>query len=242
MLVKKKSRRLRKFFSALFFTLLVGGAIYAVWYSPVFVIQEVSLRGADFSREELNDMLGGDPTGQNILFWRMGEGRTLDPRFAQLEVTRNYLKRSITIEVVERTKSIVWCFEIDNSCYWVDPSGFIFSPAPSARGAVLTVVTDSREFPPGIGEYVLTSAMNEVLYKILGVIERTGINVVEIRLKNIKLRELLVTVSGGPQIIFSLSEDPAFTETAIKSLIDSGDWGKIKSLNLTVPGRAYPSY
>ena len=241
----RSSRRSRLIRWIIFLVILFpasGGIVYLFWYSPVFIIKGVEFSGATLSQEEANDLLGGSPVGYNILFWQPSEAHVLGPRFASLEINRNYFSRTIEVSITERDKDMVWCFETNSVCYWVYGSGFIFSQAPLFSGSLVIVITDSRETPLEIGSYVLSSSMNSILNKILAILAKLNVRIDDIRLENIKLRELITRVHSGPRIIFSLDIDPAFTETAISSLIKAGSWSKIKSLNLTVPDRAYPSF
>ncbi len=240
---RKRLRKIIRF--TLFLVILLpasAGIVYFIWYSPAFIIKDVEFKGAELSQEEVNDLLGGSPVGYNILFWQRGSGHVLDPRFSSLDIERHYFKRTIEVEVKERDKDMVWCFETNNICYWVDKSGFIFSQAPLFSGSLVIVITDSRAIPLEIGSYVLTSSMNSILHRILGILLKLEVSYDQIRLENIKLRELSVRTTNGPRIIFSLDIDPAFTETALSSLMRSDSWRKIRSLNLTVPDRAYPSF
>ena len=223
-------------------SILIAGLIYLIWYSPVFIVQKVDVKGVNMSQDEILDILGADTIGSNILFWRRQTEHVLDPRFDTFNMRKNYFKRTVQVTATEREKSFAWCFEASGDCFWTDKTGFIFSPAPASSGGLITVISDWREMPPGIGGYVLPASMNENLNSIIAIIGRLDLSVDSIKIENIKLRELLISASNGPRIIFSLSIDPDFTETAIRSLMESKSWTATKTLNLTVPGRAYPSY
>lgn len=219
-----------------------AGIVYLVWFSPVFVIQKIIVKGVELRDEEVDNLLGKGVVGSNMLFWRPDPARPALPRFSTIDIRKNYFSRAIEIDAKERNKSLIWCFEIDESCYWVDETGYIFSPAPLSSGGLITAVFDRRAPALEIGTHVLSDEMYSTMRGILAILDRTNLPVDSIRIENIKLREVVVRVSGGPRIVFSLAIDPDFTEAAINSLLKSGSWKNIKNLNLTVYGRAYPSF
>lgn len=242
MSARKKSKKLRSIKLYTLLLLVFAGLVYLIWFSPVFTISTLEVSGANLNKEQVSDLLGGNPEGENILFWQRSEGRALDARFSSIDIERDYFNRKVVVSLNQREKKYIWCFESNNSCYWVDDMGFMFSEAPISSGNLVTVIKDYRELPPAIGSYVLTSSMNNVLAGIVEILSELDLRTKDIIIEDIKLKELVVILRDETKLIFSLSTDPRFTKAAIKSLMESDSWNTIRSVNLTVQGRAYPSY
>ncbi|MBI2013882.1 MAG: hypothetical protein HYS87_03595 [Candidatus Colwellbacteria bacterium] len=216
--------------------LFIAGAIYLVWYSGVFNITAVNLEGDA-------EPLSSNPIGKNILFWT-ASSEAPDIKFSRLVVRKDYIRRELTVFAEERSKEIIWCFGSINVCYWVDKDGILFSEAPEVSGALIKSVKDFRgDTPPRLGENVLDNIQYARVIQIFDILETLNLSVAEARIRDLNLRELEVDLSDGTLIIFSTNVATTFVETALRKLMgDMADWARIKSINLTVPGRAYPSY
>lgn len=221
---------------------VIAGAVYLVWFSPVFKIRAVELKGETLSDAERAEFLGTDVIDSNIIFWQPNLASVSNSRFESVDIKKSYFKRTIVVMAKEREKNLIWCFTSNSNCFWVDHAGLIFGHAPSSSGELIELVNDARENPPDIGAYVLPADMMGNMHLILAIINKLELPTENIKIEDIKRREVVVYAVNGPKIIFSLSINPDFTETAIRDLMKSSTWGKIKTLNLTVYGRAYPGY
>lgn len=214
-----------------------------VFYSPIFKITDVNVAIADFDSSKVPDLIGADPRGQNLIFYSPILDDSKYPEVKDLKISKNYFRRAIEISGSVRGKKIVWCFKLAESpCFWADETGYIFAEAPNIEGGALRVVNDYRETPLNIGEVVLPSAMFDNLNSTLDILNSFNLPISDVSITDIKLREFTVSLDRGPKMIFSLDADPEFIKPVISSLIKSNSWSKITSLNLTVEGRAYPSF
>lgn len=239
-MVKKKSS-LRSKLKWLILPIILGGLAYLVFYSPVFAITKIDVVGSGVTPDDIVKYLGAGTVGSNILFWQPATDiDALKPPIFTLR--KNYFNRTITLNVIERDKALVWCYEKNKNCFWVDQNGVIFQNAPDTSGNLIKVVDDYTDRSGNIGDTILPADFTANFMRILTVIDKLNLSIQEIRLENLNYRELIVLLNSGPKIIFSLELDPAFTEAGIKEYKDSSSWSRIKSINLTVDGRAYASF
>ncbi len=241
MSAKRKSRAgssLRRFLFLFFLLALVGGGVYLVWFSPFFVIQSIDIVGAEFLPEPV-------PTyapGGNIIFWQPGLNLGEMSQVAALEINKDYWQRRITLVFQGKEKFAIWCLEKNNQCFWIDKTGVVFDEAPNLRGPlVFRLVRDYSERSLSLGERVLDEELFTNLLESLAFLESLDIPVGELKIENLKFKEIIALTHQGPDIYFSLLADPSFGQGVVSSLRQSGEWQSLNYLDLRVPNRAYYS-
>ncbi|PIR98621.1 MAG: hypothetical protein COT88_00520 [Candidatus Colwellbacteria bacterium CG10_big_fil_rev_8_21_14_0_10_41_28] len=239
MLVKKRSKAYRLLTKIAFLSslvLLIGGLIYLFFFSDIFKIKSIEVEG----RELAPDVDLGE-VGENILFWKLNQDN-LPSLVESVEVDKKYWDGSVLVTFNEREKYLIWCYEIDRSCYWVDRDGLLFSGAPDLRGPlVFKIVRDQKASPVQIGEQVIPNKMYVNLVAAFDFLDRYNISVNEFVIEDIARREAVARVAGDKDIYFSLTENPDFGGSVVNSLKKSGEWNLIRYLDLRVPDRAYYS-
>jgi hypothetical protein len=192
----------------------------------------------------------------NILFAFPTIDASKFPEIASFTVNKDYWKRKVVIEVKERERVIIWCLkqtslpgtaqstenQFASRCFWVDNTGLIFSdaPEPSGGGAV-NIVHDATGRDLGINDYVLPPAEFVNLFSALNLLSKLQVRVLDVRIDNIKFRELTVVTGDGPKIYFSLLFDPDGDYDALKQIIRSADWKKFCYVDLRTQLRIYTS-
>lgn len=246
MLVKKKSNHGLKIVRGLVPLLVVIFAIYIIFFTPIFVIQAIEINGSGAPAEEINAYIGEDAVGSNIIFWNPKraveeQGNDITKKLAAFQIRKSYFKRQIIINISERDKKLIWCYEAIGECFWADDDGILFDSAPKTSGNLIYSVHDGTSKEPEIGARVIDEAFWINLNKIFSILSYLNVSVESATIENIKFRELVVATANGPKIVFGLNIDPDFAKTALSSLQKAG-WEKIRTINLTVHGRAYTSF
>jgi len=243
MLAKKRSKRqralLKRLLLLVLLALVLGGAVYLVYFSGVFDIEEVKVEGG-----ELVPTFDGEAfKGSNILFFNLELNLDDYPKIATYEVQKDYLKRSLKITFGGRERFVIWCIgEEANDCFWVDQTGIVFSNAPDLKGPlVFRLVRDFSNRDLKIGDTVLEEKFFKNLKLAFQFLDETGITASEIKLENLRFREVTAQTSEGPSILFSLEEDPGFAKGVVNSLRSSGEWSVLNYLDLRIKDRAYYS-
>ncbi|MDZ4231390.1 MAG: hypothetical protein U1C52_01220 [Patescibacteria group bacterium] len=211
---------------------------YLVWLSPFFNIRAVEAEGED----TVANLSLEEAIGQNIIFWKLRLDSGEIPQVTSFEVHKNYITREVRVVFNERERYAIWCAEVQGECFWIDGEGLAFAPAPNLKGPVIfKLVRDYSERDLRLGDRVLEDNLLVNLKASFVFLEELDILVQEFSIENLKFREATAHTSGGPQIYFSLQDDPAFGRAVVDSLHQGGDWGIISYIDLRVPGRAYYS-
>lgn len=242
MLVKRKSRLGLKLLKLLAAPAIVSASfIYIFYFSNLLLIKEVKVAG-DVSSEEAERFIGSSALSSNILFWKPKGDEIVEKKFLSIKVEKDLIDRIVAVTFEPRARQMIWCYEANEECFWVDKGGLLFESAPKPSGNLIRSATDVSKEPKTMGGYAIDKEFFDNLQKIFIVLEKLNIVTEKAVVEDRNLREFTVHTKSGPLIRFSLSINPDFTETAIESLLKSDSWQKIKSINLTVYGRAFASF
>lgn len=231
-------RRMKTVLFSLLGAALLGGAVYLVWFSSAFKIESIEVEGAVLT--DTNAIR--DDAGENILFWEPPESLLTSVPVSNIEVDKDFVDRRIIVRIEERPKALIWCLEAKGECYWADEAGFVFNVAPKTEGSlVVKVIRDYTERDVKIGETVLPENYFQNLTKIFELLDTLRVPIDEVRIDNLKFREVTAQVSNGPALYFSLEIDPKFAGSVIESLRTSSQWSQIRYVDLRVENRAFYS-
>ncbi len=217
--------------------LTAGGAVYLIWFSPVFAIQTVEVEGGELAPGiNFNEAIG-----KNLIFYKPSFNLENAPQAAFVELDKRYLRRTVKFTLGAKERYAIWCFQLKAECFWIDEEGRAFAPAPDIKGPlILRLVRDESERELPMGERVLEKNLFKNLKAAFVLLEDLDIPVKEFKIENLKFREAVAQTSG-PTIYFSLQDDPSFGKTVVEQLRSSGEWSAVNYLDLRVPGRAYYS-
>lgn len=272
---------------------LLSGAFYLVAYSKVFKIKDIvvtqvnqnntnigkspdtdlqgnllqDLRNFYANRSRINSFLGAD----NILAWDSGKLPESDlfwKKYAvisQIQVKKNYFKRTLEIDYGKRNRYGVWCLmnsgssgaitdasSTDNSvssssalaadnerCFWFDEQGVVFSQAPYIEGNLIYRVDDYTGQSFVFGDKVLDERLLPNLFKVFSFLDQFNFNGRSLRLDDLALEEIKTNqiTNSTPTIYFSLRFDPAFALAPLQSIRNT--LNGIQYIDLRVENRIY---
>lgn len=127
-----------------------------------------------------------------------------------------------------------------NNCWWVDQNGVAFIEAPMVEGHLINKVDDFSGRALKLGEPVLSGKFFGNLVKIFDVLEKSGLKIKSLQLRDMALQEVITDPSAVlvPEIYFSLRIDPKFALPAIESMKKIG-LTRISYIDLRVENRVY---
>ncbi len=256
---RQKKRRIFKIklYAGLAISLfLLAGLFYAVVYSSMLRITQINtdftqiysdeikkqiiqdLRDFFANQSKIAKFLGAD----NILVWSDNAENFLKtkPYLIGLAIEKDFFKRQVLIKTEVREKFGIWCQLTTNNCFWFDKSGVVFERAPKTEGEMIYKVNDFSERQLAVGDQSLEKHLFENLLKIFNILERAGLNVRTLQIKDLSLQEAVIEPNNPliPKIYFSLRFDPEFSLAAFQSLKETG-LAKIEYVDLRVENRAY---
>ncbi len=233
------TRKIKLFLWVFLLGALVSGAVYLIWFTPAFQIQAIEVNGGTPPQQEVVK----NATKGNMLFWKPPVNEKDYPQLAKVEVKRNFFERKITVNLEERQKEIIWCLEKREQCFWVDKTGFAFTPAPFTQGTLIEVkvIRDYSEREVGVGENVVDPKHFQNLKAALDLLVELNLPVDELKVENIDYREAVADLSSGPDMYFSFLFNPSFARDVVEKLKTSGEWNSLRYVDLRVENRAYYS-
>ncbi len=233
---------------AAFFVLLIGAG-YLIIYSSFFRITRININNTQIDADKTVENLKSFFVGQskiaeflgpeNILIWKpekISEFIKNYPQIAELKIEKNYFRREVKINVLERERFGIWC--ATTSCYWFDKKGVIFSEALKAEGQLINKVDDFSGRFLNLGEPALEEKFLSNLIKIFEILEKSGLKIKSLKLENLEFQEVVTDSPLMPKIHFSLRINPEFALAVLESLKKIG-FEKIEYIDLRVENRAY---
>ena len=230
-------RRLKKILLAIFFVGLLIAAAYGIFFSDFFNVRATEVTGNESVTSEevikvaevaavrlkpIYKLLGS----RNILFWttkEIPEPMEGAPQVASLKVVRDLGEKSVSIEVTEREKFVVWC---EKECFWIDEKGVIFSEAPETEGVLIKIVRVNSERQLQMGARPLPEKEIQIFGEVVKFLDELGLPVSSMEVEDLRFKEISARVSKGPVIYFSLTVSPSFGKPVIQPLKESGTWEK----------------
>lgn len=171
----------------------------------------------------------------NLLFWlgsdrKMVQTETL-PQVKEVEVSADMLRKTIILNVKERSVLGMWC-ENEDSCYGFDEKGILFIKTPRVSGSLFLKIESENRGTVALGKPILTKQEHgENVLKTLSVLREKGWLIREVRIKNASLNEWEVeTKTNNPITMkFSLAFVPDNIENILEDMKE-----KMKKQNLSV--------
>lgn len=248
---KKLVFKIKIYSGLLFFLSLIIGIAYLIIYSHLFQIKNINL---NVLSDDINDqnkiavelglffatasktasLLGAN----NILIWRnqAEEFLKIQPSIIALSIKKDFLKRSIDINVVGRQKFGILCTKIE--CWWFDKEGIAFKKAPQVEGEIIYKINEFSERKLGVGDAVLNAKQFENAIKIFEVLEEAGLNIKTLNINDLELQETYIESPLISRIYFSLRSASNFNEAVFENLKRVG-LEKIEYVDLRVENRVY---
>jgi cell division septal protein FtsQ len=244
--VSRKKRIFRiKFYGIIFLVLLlVATVFYLIFYSPIFKIKNISIKNTNVLTEDeilnilrpviLSEKIGGFAGFENMISWPSGHIEVSDPVISDIDIKKNWFKRTIEINVNERQRFAIWCFLDGQTCYWIDKQGVLFADAPLTEGSLISVVSDLREQGLPLGSRIEEERFIKNLILVLENLNKNGLEAQKITFDD-SLKELHVNSVEGPIMLFSIRFDSSKNIPLITSL----NTKNIDYIDLTVENKIF---
>ena len=241
---RKRAFRIKIYFLFLLLALLLLGIFYLAAYSSVFKIKDILIENnkvltndeilMGLKQEVLGTFFGGQAGFDNLLAWPGGRVKISDPAVVDVNIEKEWLSRTIKVQVNERERFAIWCTSQAKNCYWIDRQGFIFADAPVTEGSLVFTVFDMQDSNLFLGSRVEEDRFVGNLISVLENFYKTGFEVKKITFDK-ELEEIHIDTIDGPVFLFSTRFDSSKNLSLIKDM----DFKKAASVNLTVDDKIY---
>ncbi|MDD5431257.1 MAG: hypothetical protein PHP03_03490 [Candidatus Pacebacteria bacterium] len=252
--ISKKNKRSMsgiriKFYLILFLIVLLAmGLFYLIVYSPIFRIQSFNFKNNEKSSDEtilnvlrpmiLNNALKSFLGINNILVWPSGTIDLNKTLVSRAEISKNWLKRTIDLDIQERKKFAIWCVSERNNCYWLDQESVIFEQAPITEGNLIPMVQDIKRAALVLGKRVVEDRFSANVYEILRAVRELNFPFENITYDN-DLQEISAKIKNGPNILFSIRFNPQFNIDVLKKLTANAQFKNYRYADLRVENKIF---
>ena len=236
---RRRAFRIKIYFLFSLFALLLLGIFYSAAYSSMFKIEDILIENnkvltndeilIGLKQEVLGTFFGGQAGFDNLLAWPSGHVKISDPAVIDVNIEKEWLSRTIKVEVNERGRFAIWCTSKATNCYWIDRQGFVFGDAPVTEGSLVFTVFDMQDSSLFLGSRVEEDRFVGNLISVLENFYKTGFEVKKITFDK-ELEEIHIDTIDGPLFRFSVRFDSSKNIDPIKSL----NLNEVEYVNLNV--------
>ncbi len=262
--------------------LILLGAVLFLVRGPLFRVNKVVVTGAPgIADADVIALVEADPSGhfatgwtgavlgwRNMLAWPGATPSStllLAPELSRIDISKDYLSHTVTIDVTERQPFGIWCFmpkgaasfaaspspssssspsftpaaTAQGQCYWFDDAGVLFAKAMNTQGNIIFVVNDYSQSDRGLGSTILPSEFDTNFFSVMDVLRAAGLGVKEIDLKDLSLEEVDVQTTAGPVIEFSLRFSAADYLPVLKQLAAQSGFAALQYIDCRTQDRIF---
>lgn len=179
---------------------------------------------------------------RNYLIWpgKLKDPGKFLPQIKSISIEKHYWGKKIEARVVERSPYGTWCMGSEApECFWFDEDGYIFKRGLPSEGNIIKSVNDLSGRKLGLGNTVLDNNFFLNLKGAFEILEKSGIGVRAIELKDLALEEVVAKTTEGPLVYFSLRFSSANSTDLLGTLGENKSFSKLQYVDLRIPNRAY---
>lgn len=244
---KRSSFRIKLYFAFFGLALLSIGALYVLAYSPVFRLDNIKISGKNRLSDEnvislvrqaaFRGVTANFLGSNNFLAWPSGEVNVSATALAYAKISKDWLTKSVRIDIRERTRFGIWCIR-ENACFWFDENGTVFEEAPATEGPLIIKVYDAQNQPLTIGSKIAEERFLKNILSVLAGFKKLDFSAKKITLER-SLQEIRITTYDGLSIFFSIRFDPTAAIASLKDLGKTVSIQKLNYLDLRIENRIY---
>lgn len=199
--------------------------------------------------------IGGLFSRQNILLYPVEDVKKLlafeFPRIEEIEVKRDFLKRTVALTVNERIPYVLWCRESFlaheeseekqrvEECYLADRTGFLFAAASGTE----TLIKLYGGVKHADGEMLRKTVTPSYFQDVVTLL--TGLQELDLHIREVRFRgdEAEITVDPGWQLLVAFSKDITNVATNLITVLEENELieqlHRVKYIDLRFDDRAY---
>jgi cell division septal protein FtsQ len=229
---KKNKKVPKRVWVYLFFIILCIVGVVHVLRLPEYQIRKVIVSGAVLTRESDVRGIAEEYLSYSYFYfipqsniWLYPKNKILDSIMSLssidgVDLDLNKRNNVLEINIKERKHEYVWC-DSNNSCFYMDRDGYIFSNAPTFEGNVFLTFRGLIDDNPIGKSFLEKNKMSELLSLIT---ELNSFNLHTSAVNILSYDEVVLTLSTKANIVISINKQLGEALKNIKILINSGDF------------------
>ena len=209
---------------SMLFIVVVVGIGYALFYTPWFKVNTLTLEGLVDSHQDqvrqmfdqsLNHKILGIPIGRDIFFVRSGslaaDLTSQLPFIQSVSIQKDYF-HTLKIIASERQAEGVWCFSSSSfttppDCRYFDHNGVTFGQAIQSSGVLLLNVDDMRSQPSSVSLAMVDPRFLKAIQTVAPLLASQDVKIKNINIPLGTYTEFDILTNAGYVIKFSLDSD-----------------------------------
>ncbi|MFH1308592.1 MAG: hypothetical protein ABIH51_01100 [Patescibacteria group bacterium] len=192
---KRKDKKFRRIFLLIFLLILIS---FILFLSPLFKIRIVNV-----DNQEIKDNFD-----YKNIFLFTNKKIKIDllnkfPKIADIQIKKNYFKRSIELEIEQRERLGIVC---GDNCFYFDKTGFLFEDAPRTSGSLILLINYNSDL--NIGKNIFNEKfINQILEIRDYLVIETFIKALNFNVEIFPITEIKVATNEGWYALFDLERD-----------------------------------
>ncbi|MFH2013772.1 MAG: hypothetical protein ABIJ17_02270 [Patescibacteria group bacterium] len=192
---KRKDKKFRRIFLLIFLLILIS---FILFLSPLFKIKYVNV-----DNQEIKDNFD-----YKNIFLFTNKKIKIDllnkfPKIADIQIKKNYFKRSIELEIEQRERLGIVC---GDNCFYFDKTGFLFEDAPRTSGSLILLINYNSDL--NIGKNIFNEKfINQILEIRDYLVIETFIKALNFNVEIFPITEIKVATNEGWYALFDLERD-----------------------------------
>ncbi len=232
---------------------VILGALYAIFRTSLFRVQAVNINGTSYTdpdtvrnalMSQRPGIIGRMAGFRSVLAWPThlsSSTRALIPSVQAVNIHTSYLRRTITVDVVERQPLGIWCFSRTEPavCLWFDTAGVAYSPAFYTEGSLIPIVHDTAQDGPAEGRRVLPPDVLPNFLAVLTLVKDEHIPMRRADISDIGKQEVAVPTYSGPMFYFSLRFPPSDVAAVLADFRHKETYNGLQYIDFRSENRAF---
>ena len=241
------------FFKFLLGCILLGSAIWFLFFSNYFKITEVKItvtpNNLGISNEKIYSKIKW-LKGKNILLVKSEkinqQTKNEFPAIEEIKTKKNFINQKITIWVKTYPIAAIWCQDKKNYCFYLNRQGMAFQKSPLLGGNLFLVINDSSNRDLTVKQTFISKNFLDFILKLNDLLEQNNLSANKFEIENFPIEDLTVWIKNPIKVKsffdFNLSsvQQVIKLKKTIDEIIQEGeDKNAVYQIDLRIKDKSY---
>lgn len=242
-----KNKKLKILFFSLFFFCLILTAIWLIFISHFFNIQDIYFsENTILNRDNVENIISNiAPFGlsENLIILSKSRLKSeLLSAFPSITdiIIKKTLFHTLTINFQKRIQLGIWCN--DNNCYYFDKEGIAFDEAPQTEGSLILKIEDNSKNNISLGGKILSSdQINFIIAFSNKIAENNKFKILKFKIKPNPSVDLEAVTDKNWLIYLDEKQEPITAANNLLTILEEAvkNAGNLEYIDLRIPSRIF---